>query len=1095
MRIFLLFSCFCLLILENVLAQSPQAINFRIFYDLENPYLEGNNLWIPTATGLIRYDITNGAQTVYKPDNCNMEGSTLSNISKDGNGNLWCTGLFKGLLAFDGTSFTEYKYFANGDSISHTKHISSDTSGNVYIEAQVFFASGGSTYDIVKFDGINLTRMNVPSPPYNSGYNNGFTVLPNGEIFSISHFNSPSTTKTYHYNGTLWDSISPPITGFFYLLKDHNLDIWLIPEGFMANTSAYTFYKLNGNSWIATPVSFITPPTSNIITAYYSVNANNEVYFGYGKGIVLWNGGNLSFVPYTPIAPPSVYADGIRGVQIDNSGNVWATYFDFQDGYPPVVMVLKYDGNVWQNYPINKEFDGNAFNIMIDNFNRKWASGNQGIFQFIGGAWQRVPFNIPNVAYSSPNIGFDKDGNVWAILGDTSSITNNSGLYMYDGVQWNFIQQVAGSGVTLDHLGRILVYGTKIEFYDGNTWQSISLGLGNLPFTGHIVRGVADKNNNFWLCSNDGELIHYDGTTFTVLYTSPNIASDFLQVDSLDNLWAGGGGTPYVYRFDLNNMPSVSSYSQISLSLPLGGGPYMGTTDLSGNVWMATTRGLMKETPTGWIKYDIHNADFMDNIIQRLAVDNANNIWVTDNGGITVFNESGIPSNFIQTNQPPFTGNIYYDSNSNGLKDGNEWGLPNQEVLILPDSAVRISSLAGNYQFYPDTGNYVLQMQPYPNWQITSDSTAFHATANPMGMSGLDFGLNALLPVDSLAVHVFGSTQCSLWGANFWLTYQNKGNTILDGDVVLTIDSLTVFSIYSPSYAQATQLSAYSYSWSFQNLLPFETRTIDCRILMPNGLFLGSLIDISATANANATSATYIFSDTLTCAWDPNDKTAFFPPNSTQGQDVLYDTPFEYLIRFQNTGTDVAFNVIIRDTLDSDFDMQTFEFIAASHPVEVLYEMNGILEFRFINIMLPDSNMNEPESHGFVSYRVKPKAGVPNNSLIENTAYIYFDSNPAVVTNTAQHNLVNAFTATESAENLLQAHFYPNPFSDKAFLIYNNPNNNNYILHLYDLNGKEVQHYEDNKGEFEILRQNLSAGMYLYQLVGEHTFQGKLIVK
>lgn len=46
----------------------------------------------------------------------------------------------------------------------------------------------------------------------------------------------------------------------------------------------------------------------------------------------------------------------------------------------------------------------------------------------------------------------------------------------------------------------------------------------------------------------------------------------------------------------------------------------------------------------------------------------------------------------------------------------------------------------------------------------------------------------------------------------------------------------------------------------------------------------------------------------------------------------------------------------------------------------------------------PDSNVNEGDSHGQVSFRIRPHLPLLPGTVIENTANIYFDYNPPVIT-------------------------------------------------------------------------------------------------
>ncbi len=139
-------------------------------------------------------------------------------------------------------------------------------------------------------------------------------------------------------------------------------------------------------------------------------------------------------------------------------------------------------------------------------------------------------------------------------------------------------------------------------------------------------------------------------------------------------------------------------------------------------------------------------------------------------------------------------------------------------------------------------------------------------------------------------------------------------------------------------------------------------------------------------------------------AYDPNDKRAF-PLGVGNDRLIEANTDIEYMIRFQNTGTDTAFNVVILDELSQFIDPTSVRAGASSHPYELNISADGVLEFRFDNIMLPDSTVDQAGSNGFVQFKV---AQIPDNlpnTLIENSAAIYFDFNEPVITNTVQHTI------------------------------------------------------------------------------------------
>ena len=119
--------------------------------------------------------------------------------------------------------------------------------------------------------------------------------------------------------------------------------------------------------------------------------------------------------------------------------------------------------------------------------------------------------------------------------------------------------------------------------------------------------------------------------------------------------------------------------------------------------------------------------------------------------------------------------------------------------------------------------------------------------------------------------------------------------------------------------------------------------------------------------------------------------------------------------------------MLVADTLSHHLDLSTFQVLASSHSYNLSLRENGILEWHFPNIMLPDSNANEPDSHGFIQYTITPKSTLAVGDVIENTAYIFFDFNEAVVTNTTQTPV--GILALEEVRETAILTLFPNPNS------------------------------------------------------------------
>jgi hypothetical protein len=207
------------------------------------------------------------------------------------------------------------------------------------------------------------------------------------------------------------------------------------------------------------------------------------------------------------------------------------------------------------------------------------------------------------------------------------------------------------------------------------------------------------------------------------------------------------------------------------------------------------------------------------------------------------------------------------------------------------------------------------------------------------------------------------------------------------------------------------------------------------------------------------------------------------------------------MIRFQNTGTDTAFTVRVADTLSSWLDVATIRPGASSHPYHFNLTGPGFAEFLFENIMLPDSNVNQEASNGFVKFSIYPKADAPLETLIENTAHIYFDQNEAVVTNTTRHRLGEGFVTVglwQPQRPQYEVSVSPNPFTETALLEVKGLESSAPIhLQVIDLQGKIVMD-ETAAGPVLLLKKgNLTSGMYLFKLdqKGVLVGSGKLLIK
>ncbi len=164
-------------------------------------------------------------------------------------------------------------------------------------------------------------------------------------------------------------------------------------------------------------------------------------------------------------------------------------------------------------------------------------------------------------------------------------------------------------------------------------------------------------------------------------------------------------------------------------------------------------------------------------------------------------------------------------------------------------------------------------------------------------------------------------------------------------------------------------------------------------------------------------------------SYDPNDKRGY-PLGHGEAHNIPEGTRLDYTIRFQNTGTDTAFTVVVRDTMPESLDLATLEISGASHPFRVSLDTHRVLTFIFENILLPDSSVNLAASQGAIQFSINHDKELNPGDQILNKAAIYFDFNDPIITNLSRHTIDKEGLPTSTRAFLarqLAVAVYPNP--------------------------------------------------------------------
>ena len=384
---------------------------------------------------------------------------------------------------------------------------------------------------------------------------------------------------------------------------------------------------------------------------------------------------------------------------------------------------------------------------------------------------------------------------------------------------------------------------------------------------------------------------------------------------------------------------------------------------------------------------------------------------------------------------PGIAGRVFVDGDGDGLYDAGEPAVPHSMVTLLPNGNSVGPDADGSWEIGVPPGNYTITAGTgYP--YIQSMTPAQHtADVQVMGSTDLgnDFAVTLIPDIQDLRAHVHADVPRPGFDNQVYVRCENYGTTTVDAAVSFTFDAdqTWVGSSITPA-----SLIGNTATWNFPGMAVGAVQHILVDLNTAASVALEIPIAHTLTLDPIATDETpanntYTFTDIVVGSYDPNDK--LLTPNVlSPAQVAAGETPIEYTIRFQNTGTYLAERVVILDTLSEDLQWESMRFIASSH-TNHWYITDGVLHVIHNDIMLPDSTSDEPGSHGFIKFSMLPKSDLVDGETISNIAHIVFDFNEPIITPPAVFSVdIEAGIETLEADHALQ--LVPNPASDRVQL-------------------------------------------------------------
>lgn len=871
-------------------------------------------------------------------------------------------------------------------------------------------------------------------------------------------------------NGLTWSNLS--LTGGEYIFGRFN-NMWIALKH--NNTPNYYYSTDGGNTFTAG-----TGPQPSIYDPVGMFNVGNKLY---AIGTALYetsNGINWSMVNWSLLPPGSgdLYFGYVNGTDfwvgnsynLTYSGDGGISYEERCKGiaigdasvdilYNPGDSLVYLTRNKYEGVLTRTADHGNNWN--------EFASGLGA-----GGNNSKFIMNIGATYFASTDSGFYKSDNYganWYEITNTNGLPNDGMLYMTKG-NTELYAGFFSSGVYKSQDG-------------GNTWLPANNGIN----TSKVVKLVWNQNKLFaGIYGAMGLCVSADsGATWTSLTGNSNIKNFNVIEDSIITYIPSGSqviqSTDYGNTWDTLNVGGVCSSGKVEMldtvfyvACNFGG---VWTTNTSINYWYPINNGLPM-----YIPYPQPNC-------ADLAIDSTY-LYVIASG----YGCWRLPLDSIILSGR-LSGNIYWDKNSDGIKQANETFLNDEAVSVDPFGIAADTDTSGYYQYFY-TGNnpsYILNFRPKQYWTVTSSPQIHQVTPQGNNADDLDFGINMIPGITDVKVDMGSNIHRPGFQTGYSVQVKNIGTDTISDVVTVTLDNqLTYISGTTPQNINGNTLT-----YAYTDLEPGESQNFFLFAELSSSTPIGTILNNSASVfpiagdSVPINNIAYNF-PIVTGSFDPNNKIVE-PTGDIAHQDLL-----TYQINFQNTGTDTAFTVIVRDTISPLLDLNTFSLLAHSHPVTVTIRNGNLVDFRFDNIQLPDSNSNEPASHGLIRFSIRPVQGLSLNTTIFNSASIYFDFNAPVITNTIS-NTITGFTSVNDPANssLLRVSINPNPFSSMTSIEISSDEPGPFQLSIFNSLGKLEEIKTIQAKVHSLDRIGLSGGVYFYEVkskLGNRAI-GKILVQ
>jgi len=719
-------------------------------------------------------------------------------------------------------------------------------------------------------------------------------------------------------------------------------------------------------------------------------------------------------------------------------------------------------------------------------------------------------------------MGFYKwDGSVWTALGTYDDVPDARGtLAVYRGeIYYGGSLRVIGGASGFKGLAR----------WDGEQWRPV-LG-GALDACTEVSIYNLNVIDDKLYCAGifrrpDGmaPLMQFDGTTFTQLGTAPRPEKEYIGGIGTalykGEIYLSGrfaDGVNALAKWDGMSWTAVPTSATIILRMEVYNDQLYCYGDFVGNVagiksWDGSAWHDLELPPLtqNLMDYQIYHGDLYistlgpRNVVARLAGTTWEVVGSFDNdvydlevfrdrlfasGWFTVSTDaSATPLNhvalFCDGQCGSISGTVFEDHDDDCLKGDQEDGMQRRMIEIFPGPIYTMTGPDGTYGISLSPGSYTVGLVPRDHWSQTCpalDGTHSVEIESPDDShDDVSFGVRATENIEDLRVSMVGGRARPGRSFLYGISYENVGTVTMTGTISLRLDPSLIFESSEPPTSR-TQGSLLQ--WDFADLKPGEVRAIKVLVTVPPSTSIGTTIcsDVSSEPYDSLYGADD--RDTVcvdvTGSYDPNDISVTPFGHDDDGMITTADSMLTYTVRFQNTGNDTAFRVVVIDTVSSNLDIHSLRLGAASHDYTFSIRGSNILVWTFDDIMLPHKGENEPMSHGMFKYSLRQKKGLAAGMKIPNSASIYFDYNAPVATNTVV-NTISAVLDVPEAPVIDDAAIYPNPALGEITIASDMAPGS--IVIVQDILGRTVLERVADGGTMRLDMRGMPAGAYFVKI-------------